>query len=359
MCVCWVCMLGVYLYPCKPSLRSCVCIFICMYTRALLVCRHIMSVLLETTIGDIVIDLEIDRLPQICRYFISQCILKKFNNIKVSKIDSGFIVVFGEEGVQGGLDDSCPIETHEKVKHSKFGTVGIVDGGRSFYITLRDGPISHLDTPNRRIIGYVEDGLEILKTLNTIICDLNNRPFNNIRVRHSIVIDGDDWWKGEVPDSPLEIVDEFFRSVDDEEDERVLQEREKEAIANAQEVELELMGDIPSAYVRPPSNVLFVCQLNAVTESEDLRVVFSRFGVVKNCDVIRDYKTNDSLQYAFVEFETDEACNKAYVAMQNVMIDDKRIKVDFSQSVSKVWNQFNTQKKSTRTSRSRSPRGKR
>ena len=51
--------------------------------------------------------------------------------------------------------------------------------------------------------------------------------------------------------------------------------------------------------------------------------------------MIRDHKTGDSLQYAFVEFEDQKACENAYFKMDNVLIDDRRIHVDFSQSVSK------------------------
>ena len=57
-----------------------------------------------------------------------------------------------------------------------------------------------------------------------------------------------------------------------------------------------------------------------------------------SCEVIRDRKTGDSLQYAFVEFEDKDACEKAYFKMDNVLIDDRRIHVDFSQSVAKfTW----------------------
>lgn len=52
--------------------------------------------------------------------------------------------------------------------------------------------------------------------------------------------------------------------------------------------------------------------------------------------VIRDRKTGDSLQYAFVEFENAKSCEDAYFKMDNVLIDDRRIHVDFSQSVAKV-----------------------
>ena len=62
-------------------------------------------------------------------------------------------------------------------------------------------------------------------------------------------------------------------------------------------------------------------------------------------------QTGDSLQYAFVEFDQREsaeqvriktlqlhAYQQAYFKMQNVLIDDRRIWVDFSQSVSKLHN---------------------
>lgn len=45
-----------------------------------------------------------------------------------------------------------------------------------------------------------------------------------------------------------------------------------------------------------------------------------RFGKVKNCEVIRDQKTGDSLQYAFVEFFDQAACEQAYFKMDNVLI---------------------------------------
>ena len=34
--------------------------------------------------------------------------------------------------------------------------------------------------------------------------------------------------------------------------------------------------------------------------------------------VIRDYKTKESLQYAFIEFETSEQCEAAFMKMDNV-----------------------------------------
>ena len=62
-------------------------------------------------------------------------------------------------------------------------------------------------------------------------------------------------------------------------------------------------------------------------------MIFSRFGTIVSCEVIRDKRTGDSLQYAFIEFENQKDCEQAYFKMQGVLIDDHRIHVDFSQSV--------------------------
>jgi peptidyl-prolyl cis-trans isomerase-like 4 len=116
-----------------------------------------------------------------------------------------------------------------------------------------------------------------------------------------------------------------------EEMEEVIQEKEAKARATI----LEMIGDLPDAEIAPPENVLFVCKLNPVTSDDDLEIIFSRFGRVKSCEVIRDQKSKESLQYAFIEFEDRKACEDAYFKMDNVLIDDRRIHVDFSQSVAK------------------------
>lgn len=88
-----------------------------------------------------------------------------------------------------------------------------------------------------------------------------------------------------------------------------------------------MIGDLPEADSKPPSNMLFIAKLNPVTTEEDLETIFGRFGNITSCDIIRDKKTGDSLCYAFLGYDTDEACESAYFKMNNVLIDDRRIKV--------------------------------
>lgn len=88
--------------------------------------------------------------------------------------------------------------------------------------------------------------------------------------------------------------------------------------------------------MKPPENVLFVCKLNQATQEDDLEIIFSRFGTILSCEIIRDKKTGDSLCYAFIEYSKQSECEAAYFKMDNVLIDDRRIHVDFSQSVSRM-----------------------
>lgn len=142
-----------------------------------------------------------------------------------------------------------------------------------------------------------------------------------------------------------------YEDEDEEEDEATrqkrleLQEKQEEEWRKKQDtsraVMLEMLGDRPDAEIEAPENVLFVCKLNPFTNDEDLELIFSRFDQEAKAEIIRDPDTGASLQYAFVEFTNNEACNEAYLKMNNALVDDRRIKVDFSQSVANVWDRYN------------------
>ena len=87
------------------------------------------------------------------------------------------------------------------------------------------------------------------------------------------------------------------------EDDAKLADAIAERDAHNKAVVLEMVGDLPSADVAPPENVLFVCKLNKVTRDADLELIFSRFGDIVSCDIIRDEATGESLNYGFVAFK--------------------------------------------------------
>ncbi|KAF6254558.1 peptidylprolyl isomerase-like protein [Scenedesmus sp. NREL 46B-D3] len=325
-----------------------------------------MAVLLETSKGDIVIDLYVDETPNTCKNFLKLCKLKYYNNCIFHNVQRNFIAQTGDPSGTGKGGESVyglmygsqarffDDEISPKRKHAKRGAVGMASAGpglnaSQFYITLGDA-LDSLDEKHT-LFGQVSEGLEVLEAMSEVPVDSAGRPMQNIRIRHAILLDDpfDDppQLADLMPDaSPAPQFEQGGRLEEDwvpVEDERPAEEIEKEsreAEARNRAVVLEMIGDLPEAEAKPPSNMLFICKLNPVTTEEDLEIIFSRFGNVTSCDIIRDFKTGDSLCYGFIGYDNDAACEAAYFKMNNVLIDDRRIRVDFSQSVSHIWKQF-------------------
>ncbi|KAI1501333.1 cyclophilin-like domain-containing protein [Biscogniauxia marginata] len=334
-----------------------------------------MSVLLETSAGDIVIDLLVDYTPKECENFLKLCKTKYYNFSPIHSIQQNFSFQTGDplgptsaesDGgssiwglISGSSRRTFPATFHHKLKHLERGTVSMVTAplpsdpdvrlaGSQFIVTLGDNT-DYLDG-KAAIFGRVVEGFDALEKINSAITDKDGHPLVDIRIKHTVVLDDpypDPAGLRDPSQSPqpskaqlatVRIADDAV--LEEERDEDAAEKVRREREARAQALTLEMMGDLPFAEVKPPENVLFVCKLNPVTADADLELIFSRFGTILSCEVIRDKKTGDSLQYAFIEFEDKSACEAAYFKMQGVLIDDRRIHVDFSQSVSKladVW----------------------
>ncbi|KAM1244558.1 hypothetical protein ACFX1X_036340 [Malus domestica] len=329
-----------------------------------------MSVLIVTSLGEIVVDLHTDKCPLTCKNFLKLCKIKYYNGCLFHTVQKDFTAQTGDPTGTGSGGDSVykflygdqarffNDEIHLDLKHSKTGTVAMASAGENlnasqFYLTLRDD-LEYLDGKHT-VFGEIAEGFETLTRINEAYVDEINRPYKNIRIKHTYILDDpfDDPSQLDelIPDAspegkPKDEVDDNVRLEDDwvPLDEQLgpqeLEERLRAKDAHSSAVVLESIGDIPDVEIKPPDNVLFVCKLNPVTEDEDLHTIFSRFGTVQAADIIRDFKTGDSLCYAFIEFETREACEQAYFKMDNALIDDRRIHVDFSQSVAKLWSQY-------------------
>ena len=351
-----------------------------------------MSVLIETSSGDIVIDLLVDYAPRLCENFLKLCKVKYYNFSPIHTIQKNFSFQTGDplgplsSESDGGTSiwgllsgdpskKAFPALLHPKFKHAELGTVSMATAplpsdpetrvaASQFMITLSD-ETDYLDG-KAAVFGKVVEGFDILDKINNAITDDKGHPLVDIRINHTIILDDpypDPDGFRERSSSPqptkaqlatVRIADEAALQEAGDVDEEEAEKRRREQNARANALTLELMGDLPFAEVSPPENVLFVCKLNPVTTDEDLELIFGRFGSILSCEVIRDGKTGDSLQYAFIEYENKSSCEAAYSKMQDVLIDDRRIHVDFSQSVSKLstaWRNDETQKRRSQASR--------
>ncbi|MFH4973595.1 hypothetical protein AB6A40_000304 [Gnathostoma spinigerum] len=323
-----------------------------------------MAVLLETTLGDIVIDLFVDERPKCCLNFLKLCKIKYYNLCQFYLVEQNYIAQTGDPSGTGSGGESIFAKLYgdnaryfeqelvPKMRHTRIGLVSMVNNGHDmlgsqFFITLGDN-LDFLDNKHT-IFGQVTEGFSTVTELNSLVCDENKRPYRDVRIAHTIVLDDpfDNPARLEIPSrspSPdISILDTSQIALDQKvcEDEgkteqEIRKEMEAKDMASQAQI-LEMVGDLRHADDKPVDNVLFICKLNPVTTDEDLEIIFSRFGAIKCCEVIRDRRTGASLQYAFIEFEKSESCENAYLKMDNVLIDDRRIHVDFSQSVAKSY----------------------
>lgn len=342
-----------------------------------------MSVVIETTIGSLTVDLHCDLRPRTCLNFLKLCKMKYYNFCPFHRITKDFIAQSGEQIYDGQIGGQSVFgflygengryfepEPKVKLKHDRFGTLSMVTSeaklcGSQFFLTLSDS-LDYLDDVHT-VFGRVVDGFDVLHDLNQLLCDQDDKPYRDVLITHTVILHDpfDDPAQLECPESPLpseQLLTSdtiFIRDGYDENDGKTAEEIDeemKDKDAKAKAIVLEMIGDLPDADVAPPDNVLFICKLNPVTRTEDLQVIFSRFGKILECEVIRDQKSGESLQYAFIEFEKPEDCEQAYFKMDNVLIDDRRIHVDFSQSVAKFkWNRKTNEKKERTQNGSSSP----
>lgn len=297
-----------------------------------------MAVLVQTSLGEITIDMFVDEVPTLCANFLKLCKLKKYNNSLFHSVEKNFIARSGllwhPNPHQADADCKAPSEFdksilaiikdenpsgfhrivsddkrtkdndnqvfsvgccdsssgqlrehfHPKLRHNRRGVVGMANAksgqvGSSFYITLRDS-IDYLDD-KRSIIGIVTEGSDVLDKLNEVIVEdrISNKPLQPVRILHTIILDDpfpDPYGMAEAPPSPVTIEDEAMKAKYTIEEEIDALERIAKSEAKSRAIALEVLGDLPDAEIAPPDNVLFVCKLNPLTESKDLELIFSR-----------------------------------------------------------------------------------
>ncbi|GJP59232.1 hypothetical protein CLOP_g9957 [Closterium sp. NIES-67] len=163
-----------------------------------------MAVLVETSVGEMVLDLFADACPLASKNFLKLCKMKYYNHCLFHSVQRDFIVQTGDPTATGTGGDSVyrflygdqarffDDEIRPNLKHDKIGVVAMASGGKNlnasqFYITTRAG-LDSLDGKHT-IFGEVAEGLDTLQRINAAFVDDNGRPFKNIRIRHTHVLD--------------------------------------------------------------------------------------------------------------------------------------------------------------------------
>jgi len=203
-----------------------------------------------------------------------------------------------------------------------------------------------INEENFSSFGEASEGFSILEHIQEAAVNLEDRTARLVHIKHALILNDPfsnfiDSTKGQKeymlsPDC-ICLRSKKFVSTLNLLNREEMEEQVRIDDAKNHSVILEMVGDIPAADIKPPHNVLFICKLNQITKENDLKLIFSQYGNICTCDIIRDWKTGESLGYGFVGFDSVTACEQAYFGLNNAIIDDRRIKVDFSQSVAMLW----------------------
>ncbi|OQR85113.1 peptidyl-prolyl cis-trans isomerase [Thraustotheca clavata] len=266
-----------------------------------------MSVLIQTSLGEIVVDLRVKEAPRASLNFLKLCKLKYYNNVLFFNVQESLLVQTGDPTGHGHGGDSVfhlldpkqprsfPDELGVKKPVLSKGSMCMANTGPNtntsqFFFILRDDDLTQFE--NNTLFGHAVEGLDILQNISELYADGNGRPYQDCRILHTFVLDDpfpDPSGLIEPPSSPigerpevesvetrLSVLDKLDEYEGKTEEEVLELRREREDKSRG--VFLEIIGDVPDADVKPPEEVLFLCKLNPVTTAEDLELIFSRFG---------------------------------------------------------------------------------
>lgn len=156
-----------------------------------------MSVLLETSLGDLVIDLFVDDCPKTCENFLKLCKLKYYNNCLFFDVQQDYLAQTGDPTNSGGGGTSVwgllsgkpeqryfDDELKRNRKFSKRGLVAMANKGPSmnasaFFFSLADLTKMADDQLHKRhtVFGEVVEGLDVLEKINKAYVDSDKRPY--------------------------------------------------------------------------------------------------------------------------------------------------------------------------------------
>lgn len=153
-------------------------------------------VILETSAGDMLVELYEDTAPQHAQQFLRLARAGAFNGLEVGRVDHYYIQVFSvayrrppANGVQQALLHRLPHENEET--HHYQGTLTMAHaeddapGASGFTLLLSDGPQFN---GGHSPFGIVRRGLEVARALSRVDVDDDHRPRTRIEVRRTRVV---------------------------------------------------------------------------------------------------------------------------------------------------------------------------
>ncbi|BBN00686.1 peptidyl-prolyl cis-trans isomerase-like 1 [Marchantia polymorpha subsp. ruderalis] len=154
------------------------------------------QVCLNTTMGDIVVELYVKHAPKTCRNFIELSRRGYYEDVRFHRVIKDFMAQTGDPTNTGRGGESIygakfEDEIHRDLKHTGAGILSMANSGPNtngsqFFLTL--APTPWLDGKHT-IFGRVCRGMEVLKRLGNVQTDKNDRPVHDVKITRAYVQD--------------------------------------------------------------------------------------------------------------------------------------------------------------------------
>ncbi|TFK72760.1 hypothetical protein BDN72DRAFT_835852 [Pluteus cervinus] len=147
------------------------------------------SVVLETSLGDVQLELYWDHAPRTCKNFAELAKRGYYNGVIFHRIIADFMVQGGDPTGTGRGGTSIYGQKFEDELHPdlRFTGAGILamansgpnTNGSQFFITL--GPTPYLDNKHT-IFGRVSSGMRVVQRLGAVAVDVQDKPKEEIKI---------------------------------------------------------------------------------------------------------------------------------------------------------------------------------
>jgi cyclophilin family peptidyl-prolyl cis-trans isomerase len=145
-----------------------------------------MYAVMQTSKGDMVLELFADRVPNTVRNFVHLASKGFYDGLTFHRVIEGFMVQGGcPEGTgRGGPGYRFADEFHNDLRHDSAGVLSMANAGPNtngsqFFITL--APTPHLDG-RHAVFGQVVEGMDVLEEIGSVQTNAQDRPKTPIKV---------------------------------------------------------------------------------------------------------------------------------------------------------------------------------
>ncbi len=148
------------------------------------------TAVLETNLGTIEIELEVEKVPITTKNFIDLVEKGFYDGTKFHRVISGFMIQGGDPNGDGSGGPGYAIEDefHEELKNNK-GTISMANagpntGGSQFFINVADN--NFLDNKHA-VFGTVVKGMEIVDKIATVETGGQDKPVEDVVIKKATI----------------------------------------------------------------------------------------------------------------------------------------------------------------------------